>query len=297
MDLRAQNFSDIYLGNKIFSNYAANRNLNITFLDISTTDKSQLNNSILILNNNDFCSEACFHVVNSIKKKSVNLKVYIWDFDNHHSPNSIRLLFLSDIYFSAHQHNFDLFRRAATSFLGMLPACVHQWSGEFLTNSLERMLSFPRSNALFGAHIYYPIFFARNEIITSVSKVFPDVCFSNFSYHNRTAEDRFAEWCQYKVHFIAPVDDDLPIRLLDALITGGIPLAPFKLKALLHALSIDDFVVFYDELGLDLLHLKVEEAIIKFDQEGLEGMKKRFYFILENHHIDARINFLINFRH
>jgi len=164
-----------------------------------------------------------------------------------------------------------------------------------LTGSFQYMQSVPRSNELFGAHVYYSFFTRRNKIIDAVSKNFPNVSFSKLNYHDRTIEDRFAEWCHYKVHFIAPVDNDLPIRLFDALITGGIPLVPIQLKTLLHALSIDRFVVFYDELNLDLLDLKVEEAIAKFDKEGAEGMGKRIKYTMDYHHVDVRIGFLINF--
>jgi hypothetical protein len=293
-----QKFKNVYLGSKVFSNCKIESELDVALIDISNLSNYQLDNSILILNNNDFCDDSCFHVVNKIKKYSTNLQICLWDFDNHHAiANSLRLLFLSDIYLSAHQHNFDLLRRSSSGFLGVLPASVIQWSKEFLTNSVQYILSVPRSNELFGAHVYYAPFIGRNNIIDKVSKDFPGVFFSNLNYHNRTIEDRFAEWCHYKVHFIAPVENDLPIRLLDALITGGIPLVPVTLKSLLHALSIDRFVVFYDELNLDLLYLKVEEAIIKFDEDGAEGMIKRINFIMDHHHIDARINFLINIRH
>ena len=288
----------ICLGNKVFSNCVVEPGLNVTLIDISTLKNYRIDNSILILNNNDFCNNSCFHVVNEIKKQSTNLQICIWDFDNHHDlTNTMRLLFLADNYFVAHQHNLDYLRGVSSGFLGVLPASVIQWSKTFLTNSLNDMLFFPRSNELFGAHIYYPKFTSRNTIIHYVSKNFPNVCFSNANYHNRTIEDRFAEWCSYKVHFIVPVNNDLPIRLLDALITGGIPLVPYQLKTLLHALSIDHFVVFYDELELDFLYLKVEEALMKFNEDGVEGMKKRINFIMNHHHIDARINFLVNFRH
>jgi len=289
-------FKNIYLGNKVFSNCVIDYKLNVNLIDISTLGKFCFDNSIIILNNNDFRNESCFHVVSKIKRDSNNLRICIWDFDNHHAiANSMRLLYLSDIYFSAHQHNFDYLRHASSSFLGVLPACVIQWSKEFLTRSLQYMQSVPRSNELFGAHIYYSFFNRRNKIIDAVSMNFPNVCFSKLNYHDRTIEDRFAEWCHYKVHFIAPVDNDLPIRLFDALITGGIPLVPIQLKTLLHALSIDRFVVFYDELNLDLLNLKVEEAIAKFDKEGAEGMAKRIKHTMVYHHVDARISFLINF--
>ena len=293
-----QRFTNVYLGSKVFSNCVVESALNVSFIDISALRNYQLDNSLLILSNNDFCEKSLYHVVSKIKEDSANLQVCIWDFDNHHDlTNSMRLLFLADNYFATHPHNYDFLRRATSGFLGVLPASVIQWSKKFLINSLEKMLYSPRSNELFGAHIYHPKFARRNKIIDAVSKNFPGVCFSNVSYHNRTVEDRFGEWCHHKVHFIVPVDNDLPIRLLDALVTGGIPLVPIQLKTLLHALSIDRFVVFYDELDLDLLNLKVGEAIAKFDEDGAEGMEKRINFIINHHHVDVRINFLINFRH
>ena len=293
-----QRFTNVYLGSKVFSNCVVESALNVAFIDISAWRNYQLDNSLLILSNNDFFEKSFYTVVSKIKEDTANLQVCIWDFDNHHDlTSSMRLLFLADNYFATHPHNFDFLRCASSGFLGVLPASVIQWSKEFLINSQDKMLFSPRSSELFGAHIYHPKFTRRNKIIDTVSKDFPGVCFSNVSYHNRTVEDRFAEWCHYKVHFIVPVDNDLPIRLLDALVIGGIPLVPIQLKTLLHALSIDHFVVFYDELYLDLLHLKVEQAIIKFNEDGTEGMKKRINFIIDRHHIDERIDFLINFRH
>jgi hypothetical protein len=293
-----QKFSSIYLGSKVFSNCSNQAGFDFSFIDVSTLSNYQYNNSLIILNNNDFCNESCFHAVSKIKRDSNNLQLCIWDFDNHHAiATSMRLLYLSDIYFSAHQHNFDYLRHASSSFFGVLPASVIQWPKDFLTSSFEYMLSVPRSNELFGKHVYYSLFGRRNKIIDAVSQYFPNVCFTNLNYHDRKIEDRFAEWCHYKIHFIAPVDNDLPIRLLDALITGGIPLVPIQLKALLHALSIDHFAVFYDEIDSESLHLKVQEAIIKFDENGADGMKKRINFTMNNHHIDARVNFLINCHH
>ena len=80
------------------------------------------------------------------------------------------------------------------------------------------------------------------------------------------------------------------------MVTGGIPLVPIKMKSLLHTLSLDRFVVFYDECDLGLLQLVVDEAIIKFDLEGPDGMFERINYVIDQHHIDLRINFLIDFR-
>jgi len=293
-----QNLMSIYLGNKVFSNYSIRPGDDVSFINISALKNNRFNNSVFILSNNDISDESSFMIVSEVKKNSSNLQILIWDFDNHHSlDNSMRLLYLSDFYFAAHAHNFEFLRRASSSYFGILPAAVIQWSKDFLLRSMNSLLSLPRSNELFGSHVYYPTFSGRNEIIGSVSKNFPRVGFSTLTYHNRSHEDRFAEWCHYKVHLIVPVDNDLPIRLLDALVTGGIPLVPIKMKSLLHSLSLDRFVVFYDEIDLDLLHLKVNLAIIKFDQAGPEGMLERFNYVLDRHHIDSRIDFLINTRH
>ena len=290
-----QKLTNIYLGSKVFSNYSIEPGRNIAIIDISTLQDYRYDNSLLILNNNDFCDKSCYFAVSKIRKYSSNLQIIIWDFDNHHMlANSIRLMFLSNVYFGAHPHNSEFLRRTSSNYFGFIPAGVIQWPKEFLTSHIQSMLSTSRSNELFGPHIFYPTFTRRNKIIELVSTNFSKVCFSNINYHNRSLEDRFAEWCLFKVHLIVPVDHDLPIRLLDALVTGGIPLVPIKLKSSLHALSLDRFIVFYDECKLDALQLKVDEAIMKFDDEGLEGMLVRVNYVLDQHHIDSRINFLIN---
>ena len=44
------------------------------------------------------------------------------------------------------------------------------------------------------------------------------------------------------------------------------------------------------------LNVAVDEAIIKFDLDGPDGMFGRINYVLDLHHIDSRINFLIDFR-
>ena len=292
-----QRLTSVFIGAKVFSNYSAICKKEIKIIEIRDLKNRQIDNSILILNNNDFTDESCYLSVSEMKKSASNLCIIIWDFDNHHSlVNSLRLLSLSNVYFAAHQHNFEFLRRASSSYYGVLPPAVIQWSKDFLLNSTSSLLSVSRSNELFGPHVYYQNFSNRNKIIELVSKKFPRVGFTNLTYHNRSHEDRFAEWSHFKTHFISPVDHDLPIRLFDALVTGGIPLVPIKMKSLLHTLSLDRFVVFYDECDLTLLQLKVDQAIIKFEQDGTDGMFERINYVLDRHHIDSRIKFLIDFR-
>jgi hypothetical protein len=49
-----QRFANVYLGNKVFSNCVVDSGLNVVFIDISTLRNYRLDNSLLILSNNDF---------------------------------------------------------------------------------------------------------------------------------------------------------------------------------------------------------------------------------------------------
>ena len=137
----------VYLGSKVFSNYSFGSRDNIEIIDISSVNCCKIDNSVLILNNNDFINSSCFSKLNNIKKKSCNIQIIIWDFDNHHMPaNSLRLMNLSNIYFAAHNHNFDFFRLISPKYFGILSACVIQWPKSLLLSSDSFVKSKIRSN-------------------------------------------------------------------------------------------------------------------------------------------------------
>jgi hypothetical protein len=67
-----QRFTNVYLGNKVFSNCVVEPGLNVSLIDVSALRNYQLDNSLLILNNNDFYDKSSYHVLSKIKEHCVS---------------------------------------------------------------------------------------------------------------------------------------------------------------------------------------------------------------------------------
>lgn len=76
------------------------------------------------------------------------------------------------------------------------------------------------------------LFWHLNRVISTLSRAFSSIGFSIESFHGRSKEDRLQEWCSHKRHWIMPVLNDVPIRIFDALLTGGSPTVPESMRSL-----------------------------------------------------------------
>jgi hypothetical protein len=264
--------------------------------EYSLTEKAKLiKGSFAIFNNNDVASPQAQSVYKELVKRCRDTCFAVWDWDNHHWLELSGFLAAhADVYCPAHHENLYQLSRYNWNIAGPIYCASIQWPDKFLSDWLAYILAAERSNDPLGKHIPHPAFIFRAQTIATVNQYFPTVTFSTPEFHNRTREDRMREWCSHKSHWISPVLNDIPIRLFDSLITGGIPIAPASLRFLEPVASIPrDQIVFYS--AADILNPRpiATAAAAMFDAGGIRGLLARHNYALQKHHANRAIKQIV----
>jgi hypothetical protein len=254
---------------------------------------ARLEDAVVIVNNNDITASAAGGLPSYCEFFShCERTVFIgWDWDNHHwLERSTLLAAHTDMYAPAHAENLYLLTRYNACTMGPVHCATVQWSRSFLAEQLSAILQQARSDMPLGLHIPYGSFVFRNRVVGTLNQHYPTVGFSNPEFHNRSALERLREWMSHKTHWIVPVLNDVPIRIFDALATGGIPLLPQSLRHLAPACDLgEEHCVFYSpEDIIDPQHV-VARANALFDRGGSYGIAARHRLAVEHHHGDSRI--------
>lgn len=242
------------------------------------------------MNNNDVAQSGMQHYAEVYS--TCNKTIFVaWDFDNHHWLElSTFLAAHSDLYLPAHHENLYLLSRYNWLTAGPVYASTIQWSRKFLTDHLAEMLTAERSDAPLGKHIHYPAFRFRAQVISTLNQYYPSIGFSDSTFHDRTTEDRLNEWYSHKSHWIVPVLNDVPIRIFDALVTGGIPIVPESLCFLPPVNEISrDHILFYGPQDIIDPRKIVAKATKLFDAGGVDKMVERHVYALNHHHSSTKI--------
>jgi hypothetical protein len=253
-----------------------------------------LENALVIVNNNDAHHEGNIERLSEFFRRFRRVIFVVWDWDNHHWLSlSYPLAAISDIYCPSHYENLYQLTRfnAATA---PVPCGVVQWPASFLEAHAEALLRVERSNQPLGRHILYGGFQYRNQVITTLSQRYPNIGFSTRQFHELTPEQKFEEWIQHKLHLIVPVLNDVPIRLFDAWVTGGIPLVPESLRfsPVFSDVNACD-IAFYSAADLIEPADLVERACRLFDEGGAAAILRRHHYGLAHHHGDERIRRMV----
>jgi hypothetical protein len=256
-----------------------------------------LHDSLVIVNNNDVGHHNGMPGYASFFSHCENTIFAAWDWDNHHWIEvSTFLAAHSDIYAPAHHENLFWLTRFNWLTVGPVYCAVVQWPEAFLAAHSPQIFSLARSDAPLGMHIPYAPFQFRLQAITTLHRKFPTIGFSEHSFHARTTEDRLQEWCAHKTHWIVPVLNDVPIRIFDALITGGIPIVPESLRFLPPITDIPrDAIVFYGPQDIIEPEAVVRRANELFDQGGTAKIAERHAFALNHHHGNTRIRQILGY--
>lgn len=258
--------------------------------------QAYLEGAIVILNNNDVGHQGDMMYYSKFYSQCDRTLFVAWDWDNHHWMElSTFLAAHSDIYAPAHHENLFLLSRFNWLTVGPVYCGTVQWSRKHLSDHLTEIIAAARSNDPLGMHIPYSPFRFRMQVISTLNKHYSSVGFSDRSFHVRTIEDRLREWCAHKSHWIAPVLNDVPIRIFDALVTGGIPIVPESLRFLPPVRDIGkDHIVFYGPQ--DIIDPKgvVAKANELFDVGGTEKLVERHVYALKYHHGDTRIRQILD---
>ncbi len=257
--------------------------------DVLAAKQARLRDAVVIVNNNDVGAakdgyarlyDLCEHTV-----------FVAWDWDNHHWLDlSTFLSAHSDVYAPAHHENLYLLTRYNWLTAGPVYCSTVQWSRQFLSEQLPVMMTAQRSDAPLGKHIPYGAFTYRNRVVSTLSQHYPSVGFSDRTFHVRTPQERLQEWYAHKAHWIAPVLNDVAIRIFDALITGGIPIVPASMQFLPPLRDIPrEHIVFSSPEDVVSPAALVAKANALFDAGGADGIVARHRFALDHHHGDGRM--------
>lgn len=247
--------------------------------------------SIFIVNNNDIGRDGNGPGFADFYQRSPRTLFIAWDWDNHHwLENSATVAVHSDLYVPAHHENLYLLTRYNASTVGPVYCATVQWSRRYLAEQLPSLLAAARSDAPLGMHVAYASFEFRNRVVATLNQRYPTVGFSNHAFHGRGADDRLAEWAAHKAHWIIPVLNDVPIRLFDALVTGGIPLVPESMRHLppVNAMPPDS-LVFYTPEDVVNPEAVVARANLLFDAGGADKLIERHRYALDCHHANERL--------
>ena len=252
--------------------------------------RNELEGSIVILNNNNV-AKIDYMKMASLIEATPNTLFVIHDFDNHHwHDHSVKCALFADIYAPAHLSDFAIVGRINPVVAAGIPCGSIQWTKQFLIQNFSGLVRNLRSPEPLGLHTYYPKFIFRNSVISTVSKHFKKVGFPQQDFLIKSDLDRWTEWINYPVHWIAPVFNDLPLRFFDSLISGGMPLVPIGLRPYLEILGIPKtFYICYGPTDLTAVEEFVRSSIDQFNFLGEESRLRRHLFALEHFHVDEII--------
>jgi hypothetical protein len=223
---------------------------------------------------------------------TTNAPIILWDWDNHHHLFISTILSLaSDVYFYSHTSNeYEITNFCDYSF--HLPVASFQWEKQFLEENFSLVARKQRSNETLGNFVNYALFQTRNRTIERLAQQIKGVGFvDSGKYFEMSAIERFEHWTGHKTHFVIPTLDDVPIRIFDALVSGGVVILPqrFATKRFLDSLEANDFEL-YDQQDLHEPERLIERANEKFNKEGVGGALRRASNALRNDIGDCRLS-------
>lgn len=256
---------------------------------------ARLEGAIVIVNNTEAGLNADGYL--RLYNRCSNTAFVVWDWDNHHWMSVSTLLAThGDLYVPTHRDNLFALSRYNVAITEPVPALSVQWSRDFLRRNAEFIQSRLRSDAPLGLHVMYGAFVYRNRVLTTLSQKIPSIGFSSQQFHARSDLDRLEEWCGYKSHWIVPVLNDIPTRIFDALITGGIPIVPESLRFLEPIRSIGrEHILFYGPSDIVAPEAIVAKAKTMFEQGGRESVLARHRYALEHLHGDQSIRQILEY--
>jgi hypothetical protein len=193
-----------------------------------------------VLLTNNILAEIGFAEFLQLRELTPHCLYIIQDYDCHHWYRmSAQCALLADIYVPAHYYTPPYVKLIATHPLHTIPSGSIQWSMDFLLANLPSICSQERPIPISGKHSLYSRFPLRNKLIATFSRSFPEVGFTDtHQFHQWTQEEKLRDWTRSSLHLIAPGGCDMPIRVFDALVTGGRPVVPHTMAQWLIAAGV-----------------------------------------------------------
>lgn len=282
--------TDIYVPGILKHARARNSSRTLRYLDkdfFDEQDCTKYQGAVLLLTNNDIGANLPKYI--EFYRKNPNTIFVIWDWDPQHwTYMSCMLAMHCDFFISSASENAYMFSQFNPYVLGPVLGGVNQWTRKFLLENMPLLLA-ERSNEPVGEHAFYSDFPKRNRAIQTVTRKSPGVKFSDNKYQGMSDLDNLKQWAGYKVHWIMPVLCGVPVRVHNALITGGIPVVPSYYKNIPEIVALGDVPLYYDTIDLIEPDRINALAIQKFDEGGEGALIERICASMERNHIDVRI--------
>lgn len=258
-------------------------------------DDGALDGAIVLSNSNDALLNDSLETYMNFYLQADKSIIAVWDFDNHHrSSTSTILAAYSDMYFPTHPDYFSLYSRYNRTIAGPISPGVIQWTQDYLREQIDLIANTLRFDEPLGMHYCYEPFKFRNQAVYTLSEKYPSIGFAPLEFAQLTALDRLQQWCAYKAHWLVPVLNDIPIRLFDALATGGVPIVPNTLKYHPEIDALQDHLVYYEATDLLEPGAVVAAANKKFDEGGIDMLMERHRLGVDEHHASVRVAKIID---
>ncbi len=220
-----------------------------------------------------------------------------WFWDNHHQiAESMYMALISDVYFCGHAYRSAYLRNQFSLGGGFVPMLPIAWTSREVEEAAERALLAPRLDGLYGGYNSYPQFSHRDRFIRAVQERLPDhrifltpsgTPTKEHPYNSKPTSERIAEWMRHKVALCVSVDEDITMRMFDALLSGAIPLLA-KRPADLDLVITREMqeilpIVVVDDWSIDSVAEAYKRCVERFDAGGPEGVHQRHLFVKNNH--------------
>jgi hypothetical protein len=187
-----------------------------------------------------------------------------------------------------------------------MPAASAQWGGpRFVDAVFHEHVRRERSNRLYGGFVGYEGF-RRNLFIRECMERIPDHALILRApseardirhFGVATRRQRLVEWMDHKCSLVCALTEDVPIRLLDALLAGQIPLVPHNLngfdRLIPPALQLELPIVRYDAFDVGSVEPAWRNAVSAYDRDGAVGAIRRHRYVMENHLMKHRLRDII----
>ena len=227
----------------------------------------------------------------------------IWLWDHHHQfEASAKMILAADIVLPMHETAADYLKVFCDFVFPAVPAACAQWGGpRLVTQTYRENQERARSNRLYGGFVEYPGF-PRNDFIRQCMAQLPEHALTLLPptqardiqhFGVATRRERLVEWMGYKCSLAAALAEDIPIRVLDGLLAGQIPLVPYNLngfdRLISPALQAELPIVRYDPYDLGSVEPAWRTAIALYDRAGPAGAARRHRYAVDNHLMKHRV--------
>ena len=223
-----------------------------------------------------------------------------WGWDHHHLGRIHALMsIVFDFFTPLHESSIDYLRSA----VGLVTRPV--WGFSQFTNSkvidalASEFLLKPRSDALYGHFTRYGV--PRDALADACQKMIegvnieckPSLDPSIHDYFKISESNRFADWSAHKVSLNLSINNDVPLRIFDALLTGQIPLVSRNVTGFERLFSEAE------QQKLPILRFSIEHptaikaawhrALMRFNNDGTGGIHRRYECARRHHLLENRL--------